>query len=327
MSAERVAAIAPEDGLAADHLMLLEEGSSVASEDATRSRNLRKAAGLAVAALALVGVSAVAIVPKGARAQPDKAAVDENMEKVGVMDIASSLADSVLSAGDLVDSVNTNKANVEKLWDTVNTHQQSMAEELLLHAAGHDNETLMQHLSHSTGKDLFPPNHMSDKNICPDQEEEHMGLCYKKCSTLTDNKYPIRTTAFSCCKEEPCSFFNSEFSNVLEYCDGLDVAGNFAQVGRQKVCPHKPGDCLLNEEFNLGVCYKRCALLTGGTHPYRFSGETCCLYDSHMACLAPENVITNSTFNIGGGLGDMELEPTMGEPHNPVLSLTEGEHP
>merc|ERR1719162_1114797 len=127
-----------------------------------------------------------------------------------------------------------------------------------------------------------------------------MGLCYITCAKLTEGKYPIRSTAFSCCKEQPCEVFNTVYSNPLSYCSGYDVAGNFASVGRSKVCPHKPGDCLLNEEFYMGVCYKRCSLLTEKKFNYRSSASSCCLYDSQWACMTATNTMTSADYNIGG---------------------------
>lgn len=101
------------------------------------------------------------------------------------------------------------------------------------------NETLLEHLKHSKCEELFPPNTMDDGSQCPDTEEHHMGLCYITCATLPKGKYPIGSTAFSCCKEKPCGFFTSIYSNPLSYCSDYDVVGNFASVGRSKVCPHK----------------------------------------------------------------------------------------
>merc|ERR1740121_2064483 len=72
------------------------------------------------------------------------------------------------------------------------------------------NRTLMR-LSNLTGKDLAPKEHMHDGNPCCDDEEEFMGLCYSSCATLTGGTHPIRTTAFACCREEPCTFMNSRF--------------------------------------------------------------------------------------------------------------------
>eukprot|EP00435_Cladocopium_sp_Y103_P002794 s284_g1.t1 len=57
---------------------------------------------------------------------------------------------------------------------------------------------------------LAPHEALKDGNTCPSDEEESEGTCYKKCADLTGGYYPIRTSAFSCCAAEPCSFFNSK---------------------------------------------------------------------------------------------------------------------
>merc|ERR1719323_354951 len=98
---------------------------------------------------------------------------------------------------------------------------------------------------------------------CAGDEEMHASLCYKKCKFLTNNRYPIRTTAFSCCQNKPCGFFNQRLS--LKICAGFDVSGDSQGGG----CPHMSGTCMENEELYLGLCYKKCSLLTSNTYPFR----------------------------------------------------------
>lgn len=170
------------------------------------------------------------------------------------------------------------------------------------------------------GKDLRPVNNKNNGNLCPDDEEMYATLCYKKCSKFPEleGRYPIRTSAFSCCASYPCTFFNSRFTNILNFCDGFDVAGEHAQGG----CPHGPGDCYKNEEFSLGVCYKKCAIMTHNEFPYRAAADTCCRYNSHLACMDALNTYTNMSLNVGGGLGDGDNN-TWAESHLPDLVLTE----
>lgn len=125
-----------------------------------------------------------------------------------------------------------------------------------------------------------------DGNPCTTDEEAHMGLCYKKCALLTEGAFPIRTTAWWCCQAQPCSFFNSKFVHMVLPCEGFDVAGSQEGQG----CPHFPGVCMENEELSLGVCYKKCALLTRNAFPYRSGAASCCRYNSHLACLDALNV-------------------------------------
>jgi len=160
--------------------------------------------------------------------------------------------------------------------------------------------------------------HLHDGNLCADDEEMLGGLCYAKCSDLTGGTHPLRTTAFACCVAEPCTFFNSKFTSPLSLCDGLDVAGK----KEDKACPHAPGTCLANEEFNVGMCYKKCAILTNNTYPYRSAASTCCMYSSHWACIDAVNYRTSPDYNVGGGVGDGH-KSTPNMLHPPIADLAE----
>lgn len=54
-------------------------------------------------------------------------------------------------------------------------------------------------LSSMGAKELLHPNTVNrhDGNVCGADEESHQGMCYQKCSLLTSNAYPIRSTAWS----------------------------------------------------------------------------------------------------------------------------------
>jgi hypothetical protein len=176
----------------------------------------------------------------------------------------------------------------------------------------------LKQFTNLTSEDLIPEELTHDGNVCADDEEEHGGLCYKKCHSLTDGVYPLRTTAWSCCKNRPCTFLNSKFTNPLSPCEGYDVSGS----RENQACPHAPGTCLVNEEFNLGMCFKRCAILTDNAFPYRSAASTCCKYNSHWACLYPRYTKTSSAFDVGGGAADGD-EATPNSMHPPIKSLTE----
>lgn len=162
----------------------------------------------------------------------------------------------------------------------------------------------------------IPKQNLQDGNVCPDDEESLGGLCYKKCKDLTKGTHPIRTTAWSCCMEEPCSYFNSKFTNPLLFCGGFDVAGD----KEGKSCPHQPGTCLVNEEFSMGYCFKKCAILTNNTFPYRAAASSCCRYQNHYACLDATNLKTSAAFNVGGIQGHGGAP---GDGHPPMPELTE----
>ncbi|CAK0885825.1 unnamed protein product [Prorocentrum cordatum] len=94
---------------------------------------------------------------------------------------------------------------------------------------------------------LFPAVHRHDGNLCYDDEEEHAGLCYKRCSLLTFGTHPYRTSAFSCCSRAPCQWDETAFRTSI--CGGFDVSGDTANG----ICPHVPGACLANEELLNGL--------------------------------------------------------------------------
>jgi len=168
-----------------------------------------------------------------------------------------------------------------------------------------------------TGKNLKPKEHMHNGNQCPDGEELHAALCYKTCSSLTNGRYPIRTTAFSCCAKEPCGLFNQEMDGMTP-CEGYDVN---AQSG----CPHSPGACLENEELFLDVCYEKCSTLTEGKFPIRASPMNCCKEEDYE-CLNPfakkDESESSYSFDISGGTADRD-PVTPGSIHGPLKVLTE----
>eukprot|EP00931_Biecheleriopsis_adriatica_P093926 TRINITY_DN67643_c0_g1_i1.p1 TRINITY_DN67643_c0_g1~~TRINITY_DN67643_c0_g1_i1.p1 ORF type:complete len:469 (-),score=49.80 TRINITY_DN67643_c0_g1_i1:99-1505(-) len=162
---------------------------------------------------------------------------------------------------------------------------------------------------------LIPVENMNDNNVCDDYEELYGGLCYKKCSILTDGTHPIRTSSWSCCEKHPCGVSNQvgKVGTTL-MCDGYDV-------GYTSRCPHSPGACLTDEELFLGKCYKKCALLTKGEFPSRVAPASCCK-SSGMGCLDIRQDKTSSSFAVGGGQGDQDIA-TPGEVHDPLPQMTE----
>lgn len=160
-----------------------------------------------------------------------------------------------------------------------------------------------------------PRLNLTDGNPCGDDEELFGNLCYLKCTKLTSGAYPIRTSAFSCCASHPCGFRNQKVLMKMP-CDGFDVGGNIN--GEKGECPHEPGACLLNEEMLLGICYKKCSLLTNNLYPTRVAAATCCKANG-LECMNPKNLKTNfREFDVGGGTaGDAR------KAHKPLKYLTE----
>mmetsp|Transcript_110466 Transcript_110466/g.276543 ORF Transcript_110466/g.276543 Transcript_110466/m.276543 type:complete len:302 (+) Transcript_110466:68-973(+) len=167
------------------------------------------------------------------------------------------------------------------------------------------------------GGALAPKATMNDGNACADDEEEYSGLCYKKCSALTYGQYPVRSSAWTCCKKEPCTLLNSRHN--IGICSGFDVAGD---IEGRKACPHVVGTCLIDEEVHIGMCYKKCSLLAP-EYPNRFGPETCCKVRG-LSCALPSNSVTGSKYAVGGGTGDNDPS-TPDEPHKPLKSLTESD--
>jgi hypothetical protein len=61
---------------------------------------------------------------------------------------------------------------------------------------------------------------------CDDNEEGHLGWCFKKCSDLTNGAYPYRVAANTCCKKSPCW-------NIMNLKTQIGVCSGFAQGGGQ----------------------------------------------------------------------------------------------
>jgi len=164
------------------------------------------------------------------------------------------------------------------------------------------------------GTPLAPRASMHDGNVCGDDEELMQGLCYKQCSTLTFGEYPIRTSAWTCCKKRPCTLSNTKHN--MGMCSGFDVAGDSQG---DNACPHLPGSCLTNEELYMGMCYKKCSIMAP-KFPTRAGVGTCCKTTGFW-CSLPQYGSTSSEFAVGGGTGEDKTSPK--KPHLPVSELTE----
>lgn len=140
----------------------------------------------------------------------------------------------------------------------------------------------------------------NQKTCCAD-EEEFAGLCYKKCELLTGNEYPIRTTAFTCCKAQPCHPFNSR--KDMGFCSGFSVGA----CGSDKdTCPKPPTACSPDEEVTAGVCYTKCSSLTNNEYTHRLTNMACCKISMSYKCLFNGNLKVSSTFNVGSGVTEMQ---------------------
>lgn len=165
---------------------------------------------------------------------------------------------------------------------------------------------------------LAPSEDTNDGNPCEDDEEDHLGLCYKKCSLLTNNEAPIRISAFGCAKSHSLGDVIGEKMAALIPCSGYDIAGDAAGNG----CPHRYGACLVDEEMSLGKCYKKCSTLTQNMYPHRTGASSCCKTTHIIQCLSPGNSKVSTDFATGGGAqGDGIKGDSLS--HDPVQILTE----
>lgn len=179
---------------------------------------------------------------------------------------------------------------------------------------------LLKKLNITSLEDLKPDDNIHDGNRCADDEEEHAGLCYKKCSLLTRGGYPFRASAWECCGHQPPCL--QHFKTEFEPCGGYGVSGD--STGHR--CPHSPGGCLKDEELSGDLCYMRCSLLTSDMLQHRDGADSCCKISSPLALLEPGACDTDGKYGVGGGLGGGEGigdASVPNAPHPPMTVLTE----
>lgn len=130
---------------------------------------------------------------------------------------------------------------------------------------------------------------------CNEDEELHDSLCYKRCAILTEGREPVRVSAFQCCAHEaPCT---GELDIEPTLCGGYAVGGSASGNG----CAREPARCLQSEEFEGGLCYMRCSLLTYGVLPFRSTSDSCCKSQSPLAMLELGACDTDEKYDAGGG--------------------------
>jgi len=170
---------------------------------------------------------------------------------------------------------------------------------------------------------LRPNVDVHNGNRCSDDEEEFLGLCYKKCDHFAKGKYPFRISAWQCCNHKPpCE--KRDVMTQGQRCSGFGVSGDSMGNG----CPHSPGGCFKNEELFGDICYLRCGILTYGVLPYRASPVACC-NESRPFALLQAGCNTDTRYDAGGGLGGGEgigsrSMPNAPHPPMPVLMEHDG---
>jgi len=133
---------------------------------------------------------------------------------------------------------------------------------------------------------------------CEKNEELFLGMCYKNCTLLTGGIYSIRFAPNGCCKNLPC--MTPSEVDMQGFAPGTGYMVSAAGDGHY---PHSPGQCSGNEESHLGMCYKKCSLLTSNAYPMRVAANTCC---KQSPCWNPFNLQTKGEycegFGVGGGM-------------------------
>jgi len=190
---------------------------------------------------------------------------------------------------------------------------------MILDSSAHSADVSLTSTPNPAASALAPTQSLEDGNKCPSDEEEYPktgGTCFKKCSDLTGGAYPIRSSAFSCCEQEPCHVGNSKIH--LSFCGGFDVAGDAEGSG----CPAGKGACLQDEEMLGGICYKKCSLFNeGSVYLHRVAPNMCCSTRG-FRCLLPKFTKFSADFAVGGGKDDGN-PATPASPHAPMQELTE----
>eukprot|EP00441_Pelagodinium_beii_P043451 CAMPEP_0197627644 /NCGR_PEP_ID=MMETSP1338-20131121/6196_1 /TAXON_ID=43686 ORGANISM="Pelagodinium beii, Strain RCC1491" /NCGR_SAMPLE_ID=MMETSP1338 /ASSEMBLY_ACC=CAM_ASM_000754 /LENGTH=387 /DNA_ID=CAMNT_0043198411 /DNA_START=19 /DNA_END=1179 /DNA_ORIENTATION=+ len=161
------------------------------------------------------------------------------------------------------------------------------------------------------------------QTACLSNEENYAGLCYMKCSTLTNGEAPYRTSANQCCKNSKflCVFFRS----MTTTSSGLSVGGGTAVESQ----PHPPGtggDCLSNEEPYQGQCYLKCAVATNGSYSVRTGPSSCCngtAGDANSCHTGASPSVSSLAYAVGGGVGDKSSVHAPGDFGNPNVQTGE----
>jgi hypothetical protein len=103
------------------------------------------------------------------------------------------------------------------------------------------------------------------------------------------------------CRWRDISRFRADVGRLV--CAGFAVGGPDGEA-----CPRRHGRCGDDEEMYLGLCYKRCDILTDGEYPPCAAVATCCKTESLLSCVIHSK--TRPRFDHGG-------EGSSG-PHAPV---------
>lgn len=103
---------------------------------------------------------------------------------------------------------------------------------------------------------------------CKKDERLFQNLCYIDCGKATEDQHPFRVDSCTCCKEVPCVQLAGRFT---KNCEQLDVGDDDFRPAP----PPLPNCHTPNEELFMGLCYKKCSILTKSKYPTRTGMNTC----------------------------------------------------
>eukprot|EP00438_Fugacium_kawagutii_P016632 Skav205652 [mRNA] locus=scaffold458:167059:187392:+ [translate_table: standard] len=136
--------------------------------------------------------------------------------------------------------------------------------------------------------------------ICDLDEEPYQGLCYPKCTDLTEGKSPNRVGSFQCCSGSKVDCLNGKgtISSATAY--GGSVIPASKDTGRSyKAINVMDARCDHDEDEYNGLCYTKCSELTYGKSDLRVGPGSCCncghgIFES-LCCLLPWNVASGQS--------------------------------
>jgi len=150
--------------------------------------------------------------------------------------------------------------------------------------------------------------------ICVLDKEPYQGLCYAKCSDLTNGKSPHRTGPFTCCSgsDVECLSGKGVVSSSTEY--GSSHIPEAKDTGRSyKAINIMDARCDHNEDDFGGLCYAKCGDLTYGKSTIRTATSSCCScgkgFFSGLCCMLPWNVATDPSFMVGASSNGETTDP------------------
>jgi hypothetical protein len=133
----------------------------------------------------------------------------------------------------------------------------------------------------------------NESSSCCENEEQHLGLCYRTCAKSTANQYPWRMLPCTCgmdtsCKEDEELFGIGDAGLCYKKCSLL-TDGSHTERWLPSTCAMNTY-CQEGEEEHLGLCYRECSSFTGGSHPRRQLPNVCgreaeCRDDQEKHCV------------------------------------------